>query len=248
MRDLFSIKVGWGLREETVEACASRSVRMLNDLWDIHRDFRTLRWDGVGHVTVRNLHELCQRGDLVRILKRRRVHNTSRTRIVSDGYDMSANSGVGSSQSLHLRLHAGAGSEDADRIWLPNEIELTIIPGEEVDAVVSMLLALRPTLLAMVDAWDVDWGGLYSTSRIAQTITGAERFRWRFSGAWAVYLADRFAERVTPPRQAVVERRCTRGVLISAAKEVFDASNPAQVEAANAIDASLEPLKPWPEE
>ena len=87
MRDLFSVKAGWGLREETVEACASRYARMLNDLWDLHPDFRTLHWTGSGQqMATRNLVELCRSGDLPRLFKKRRVHNTSRTRILPDGY------------------------------------------------------------------------------------------------------------------------------------------------------------------
>jgi Immunity protein 52 len=152
-------------------------------------------------------------------------------------------------RSALLHLHAGAGSDDADRNWHPNEIELTIIFGSHVEAAAEMLLALKPTLLAMVDAWDVDWGGLYSISRIAQSaLQPIERFRWRFAGAWAVYLAEPFARRVVPPPPAVVERRPNGGLLMSAAKDVFSAGDPAQVEAANAIDASLSPLQPWPQD
>lgn len=250
MRDLFSVKAGWGLREETVEACASRYARMLNDLWDLHPDFRTLHWTGSGQqMATRNLVELCRSGDLPRLFKKRRVHNTSRTRILPDGYQLDARSGADSLQSLLLTLHAGAGSGDADRTWIPNKIELTIVFGGDVESVAEMLLALKPTLFAMVDAWDVDWGGLYSTSRIAQTAgSTAETFRWRFAGAWAVYLADRFARQVVPPSQAIVEHRRNAGLLMSAAKDVFDANDPALVEAANAIDASLAPLRPWPDD
>lgn len=246
MRDLYSVKAGWGLREETAEACASRCVRMLNGLWDIHPDFRTLHWTGSGQqVAARNLRELCRSGDLPRLLKKRRVHNASRTRIVADGYELDARSGAGSSQSLLLHLHAGTGSEDADRVWLPNQIELAIILGSDVDAAAEMLLALKPILFAIVDAWDADWGGLYSTGRTAQTI---EQFRWRFAGAWAVYVAERFARRVVPPAQGFVERHPNGGMLMSAAKDVFSADDTAHVEAANAIDASLAPVRPWPDD
>jgi len=128
MHDFFGVRAGWGLREETVEACASRFARMLNDLWDLHPDFRTLHWTGSGQqMATRNLLELCRSGDLAQLFKKRRVHNTSRTRILPDGYQFDARNGTDSSQFLLLTLHAGAGSGDADRTWIPNEIALTII-------------------------------------------------------------------------------------------------------------------------
>ena len=62
----------------------------------------------------------------------------------------------------------------------------------------------------------------------------------------AVYLAEPFACRVTAPSCAIVERRGNGGLLISAARDVYDGNDAAQVEAANAIDACLAPLKSWP--
>jgi hypothetical protein len=247
-RAYFTVRAGWGLREETVEACASRCARWLNDLRGIHPDFRTLQWTGRGQVATRDLAELCRGGDLPRLFAKRRVHNAGRTRIVPDGYELSARGGADASQ-LMLRFHAGAGSEEADRSWLATEVTLTIFPRGNPDAVAEMLLGLKPILRATVDAWHVDWSAISSTSRLAQTaetMTAAERFLWPFSGAWAVYLAEPFARRVTAPSQAIVERRGKGGLLMFAAKDVYDAGHPAEVEAASAIDACLAPLKSRP--
>lgn len=244
MFDLYSVKAGWGLREEAVETCASRCARMLNDLRDIHPDFRLLEWDGSGQVQGRNLAELDRRGDLPRLFKARRVHNLSRTRIVSDGYQLSARSAEGCTNSLLLHLHVGAGYADADRDGVPNKVELTIILSKDINAMVQMLAALNPILLAMVDAWDVDWGGLYSTGRTAQTV---DQSRSVFSGAWAVYLAEPFASRIEPPERAIMRRHPKGGLIMAADRDVFIASDPAHVEAASAIDASLASLRPWPE-
>ena len=243
MFDLLSVKAGWGLREESVEACASRCARMLNDLWDIHPDFRLLRWDGSGQVQTRDLGELSRSGDLPRIFQAQRVHNTRRTRILPDGYRLSARSAESSTNSLGLHLRVGTGSGDADRCGVPNQVELTIILSKDINAIVKMLAELKPILFAMVDAWDVDWGGLYSTGRTAQTVNQP---RSVFSGAWAVYLAEPFATRITPPVQAIVKRRSSGGLLMAADRDVFVSSNPAHVEAADAIDASVASLRPWP--
>ncbi len=247
--DWFSVHAGWGLRDEPLEACASRCVRWLNDLWDIHPDFRTLRWNSTGQqVVTRNLRELYRSGDLPRLFKPKPIHNASRTRILPDGYSFSASHSAGSSQWLQLRLHAGAGAERDDR-WLPNEVELVIIVRSGLEVLAPMLLGLKPILFSMVDAWDIDFGWIASTSRTAQTAGRAsEPFHWRLRGAWAIYLAERLARRVTPPAKAVVERRASDGLFVSAARDVFDPSNPAEVAAADAIEASLAPLKPWPQD
>jgi immunity protein 52 of polymorphic toxin system len=245
MFDVFSVKAGWGLREESVDACASRCARMLHDLSDIHPDFRLLQWDGAGQVQTRNLHELGRNGDLPKVFKALRVHNTSRTRIVPDGYELSARSTEDSTHSLLLRLRVGTGSADADRYGPPNLIELTIILSRDLNAMVKILAELKPILFAVIDAWNVDWGGLYSTGRATHD---ADQPRWRFSDAWAVYLAERFASQVVPPAQAVVKRHSNGGLLMMADRDVFIASNPAHVEAANAIEISLTPLRPWPQD
>jgi hypothetical protein len=244
MFDVFSVKAGWGLREESVEGCASRCARMLHDLSDIHPDFRLLQWDGSGQVRTRDLRELCRSGDIPRLFKAQRVHNASRTRIVLDGYRLHARSAEASSNSLLLHLHVGTGAWDADRNGPPNQIELTTIFSKDINAAIEMLAALEPILFGMIDAWDADWGGLYSTGRIAQTI---DQSHSAFSGAWAVYLAERFASRIAPPSQAIVRRRTNGGLLVSADRDVFIASNSTHVEAANAIDACLAPLRPWPD-
>ena len=217
---------------------------MLNGLRDIHPDFRLLQWDGLGQVQTRDLGELSSSGYLPRLFKAQRVHNLDRTRIVPDGYELSARSADDSTNSLLLHLRVGAGAADADRYGLPNQVELTIVLSKDINAMVKMLAELKPILFAIVDAWDVDWGGLYSTGRA--TPAGVQS-RWRFSDAWAVYLAERFASQIVPPAQAVVKRGSNGGLLMMADRDVFIASNPAHVEAADAIDASLTPLRPWPE-
>ena len=244
MFDLYSVKAGWGLRDESVDACASRCARMLNDLRDIHPDFRLLQWDGLGQVPTRDLAELCRGGYLPRLFKAQRAHNITRTCIVPNGYELSARSAEDSTNTLLLRLHVGTGSADADRFGVPNQVELTIILSKDINAMVKMLAELKRILFAIVDAWDADWGGLYSTGRTTEAV---DQPRWRFSDAWAVYLAEPFATRVVPPAQAVVKRRSNGGLLMAADRDVFIASDPAHVEAANAIDASLAPLQPWPE-
>ena len=247
--DWFSIHGGWGLREETQEACAVSCSRWLNDLWDVHPDFRTLQWTGTGQqVATRNLRELCRSGDLPRLLLKQRIHTANRTRIVPDGYSFTATHGAGSSQWLQLRMHVGAGVELDDR-WLPNEVELVIIVRSGPEALAPMLLGLKPVLFSMVDAWGIDFGWIASTSRMAQTADRAsEPFYWRVRGAWAVYLAARLARRVIPPAQAIVERRASGGLFMSAARDVFDPTNLAEAAVADTIEASLAPLKPWPQD
>jgi|GEM_PF-3331576 hypothetical protein len=247
--DLFSVEAGWGFRAETLEECASRCGRWLNHLWDIHPDFRTLCWTGTGQqVPTRNLRDLCRSGALPRLFRSCRVHNTSRTRIRPDGWELTATHGNGSSQWLNLHLHVGSGSEDVDRGWLPNRVELAIIAGSNPGALAEMLLGLKPILFSMVDTWEVDLGWISSSSRTAQTAgRDSELLHWRLRGSWAFYLAERFARRVTPPARTVVERRAGGGLFMAACKDVFDASDAGHVKAASAIDACLLLLKPWPD-
>jgi len=61
---------------------------------------------------------LCRSGDLPWLFGKRRIHNAARTRILPDGFRLSARHGADSSQWLQVYLHAGAGLEGDDRCWL----------------------------------------------------------------------------------------------------------------------------------
>jgi len=114
--DVVSIKCGWGLREETVDACAARLSRMAEALADIYPSLAALRWSGVGHqVSTRVVSELARAGELARLFKRQRVYDSSRKLIVTDGYRFEASGQSEDGRPIVLSVHAGNGADLPDK-------------------------------------------------------------------------------------------------------------------------------------
>jgi hypothetical protein len=236
--DVVSIKCGWGLREETVDACAARLSRMAEALADIYPSLAALRWSGVGHqVSTRVVSELARAGELARLFKRQRVYDSSRKLIVTDGYRFEASGQSEDGRPIVLSVHAGNGADLPDRAWLPNEISLSFVLSGAGEGDLAIFRALRPALLALVSAWEPDWGGLYSAVYGARFIGPA---RSRFAGAWVVYLTGHLAQSISSPPSAVTEPCSDGAVLVSATSEPFNIDNAAHLGVADAIHASLE--------
>lgn len=236
--DVISVKCGWGLREETADACAARLFDMVDELAIIYPSLAALRWSGVGHqVSTRIVLELARAGELAGLLKRQRVYHSGRKIIVTDGYRFDAAGRSEEGRPIVLSVRAGSGADLPDRTWLPNEISLSFVLGGGGEGDLAISRALKPALLAMVTAWEPDWGGLYSAVYGARC-TGPVRSR--FAGAWAVYLTEQLAQSISSPPSAVIEPHSDGAVLISATSEPFGIDNPAHQGVADAIHAALE--------
>jgi hypothetical protein len=237
--DVLSVKVGWALREEAVEVCAARLSRMLEELASIHPSLAGLRWSGVGHqVSTRVVLELSRAGELARLFRRQRVYHSGRKLIVTDGYRFEAAGHSGEGRPIVLSVHAGNGADLPDRTWLPNEISLSFVLSGVSEGDLAIFQALKPALLALVSAWEPDWGGLYSAVYGARFIGPACS---RFAGAWVVYLTGHLAQSISSPPSAVIEPCSDSAVLVSATSVPFNIDNSAHLGVADAIHASLEP-------
>jgi hypothetical protein len=92
---------------------------------------------------------------------------------------------------------------------------------------------------SLIESWDVDWARAFSSELQEHW---KETYFQRFDLDWMTYLSAPFARRIVPPKDALVERMKDGGLLLIAAEETFDASNPDHMAAAQSIADALEPL------
>jgi len=94
----------------------------------------------------------------------------------------------------------------------------------------------KAALNAIVDEWQVDYARAYPED--------LKTFRRRpdpltFDLAWMTYLSPKFARNVAAPDGMRVERTRDGGLLMIAADETFDTSNPKHMAAAESIRTAL---------
>jgi hypothetical protein len=94
----------------------------------------------------------------------------------------------------------------------------------------------RAVLLSVVSAWDVRHAQAYSADLSKLWNQPSKRF---LDLAWMTYVEPALAKKVAPPRDVLVERTDDGGLLMIAAEETFDTSNPAHMAAARRIMNAL---------
>jgi hypothetical protein len=159
------------------------------------------------------------------------------------GYQITAATGlVRVPNHIQLRIHAG--NRTIARYFINTAI-LSTQPLQQENAAFITCSVMKDVLLAFVDQWHPTWCGVQSSDLYALYPSGTPP---SFKLAWMTYLSPRFAQMVTPPQSAIVERTPGEGLLMIAAAERFDAHNPAHLAAARDIDAAIAPVNalPWP--
>ncbi|GGF32761.1 hypothetical protein GCM10011611_43680 [Aliidongia dinghuensis] len=137
-----------------------------------------------------------------------------------------------------LRFSAAIGMPATASRDLPNRIYI-IVSGAAEDQVSAALL--KKMLLALVEAWQPAVGRVRPPGLTVDRSACVE-------AGWLTYLAPALARRIKPPPGAIVEPVPDGGLLLSASENRFDASNPRDLAAFDAIQESLAPLSemPWP--
>jgi hypothetical protein len=94
----------------------------------------------------------------------------------------------------------------------------------------------KAVLMAIVAAWDVK--SARATSRDLQKFWHKPN-PYPLDMGWMTYVSEPIARKIVPPHDVLVERTDDDGLLMIAAEETFDTSNPKHTAAARSILASL---------
>jgi len=233
----------WKARPESPESCAQHMARMFEELAAIHPAFS--RWyeqtmdlvpppDKPFCTMPPRVEELA-----AKLYAGRHIADASGEVMPQLGYSISAWNGNRGSQGLALLMNFGAYTE---RMTEPNRFNFNfhkLEPGNE-----SLLNAkvLEKVLLAVVSAWDADWG-VIETWGYEGRLKNADGQLFRPWGGWITYLSPGYASRISPPRNVKAEKTPNGGLLILATEEPFNAGNPAHVAAVDAVQACLKPIQ-----
>jgi hypothetical protein len=203
LADVVEVRAGWGPRAETAQVCAERLARMLAGLAPLHPVYRHLGWASKGYAgSSRQLPADAGKDVLAEFLLPLRHYDPDRRRRVTDGFRIQAGNSHQMPPEIEILLDMRVGcAEGPPQFWFPNSMSLTTNTREEADNDFTLLRALKPTLLAFIDAWEPQRAGLFSSAfgHIARQ-KGEES---PFVGSWAVYVAaDDTAEITVPPARS----------------------------------------------
>lgn len=164
------------------------------------------------------------------------------------GYLFGAFTGSGRDpQSLSFNAHAGNAYRSN---YYVNSVQIKTQPLSDANRSIVTSPALTAVMLAVARSWDATWASVYPDDLMSFWPLQNIKKRPSFNLAWITYLSPRFAPMVTPPRSAIIDHTAEGGLVMTATKDRFDATNPAHLAIARDIDAAMAPVNalPWPPE
>ena len=240
----FKIYSQWSLREETPAELGERVLRNLDALAAISPLFRDWTFldlfrNGL-EMTEENIQEFLfpldeVRSRMTQMVERGVSKDDDWQPDPDSGYSLVAYCGEDySSQAVTLTVHGGGiyPVTDRDAIFETSEYVAT-------DPAIVAYPVFKAVFLSLVESWNVDWARAYSSELRNHW---KETYPQRFDLSWMTYLSAPFARRIVPPKDAIVEQTKDGGLLLIAAEETFDVSNPNHMAAAHSIADALEPL------
>jgi hypothetical protein len=113
------------------------------------------------------------------------------------------------------------------------------------DASIVTYDLFRATMLAIIEAWEVDWGLSYPSDLID---FWPRKRPGRIRLAWMSYVAPEFAPLVRPSPDIEAQTVAGGGLLLVATRERFEVTNKGHLKAARAIVTAMAPFNalPWP--
>jgi hypothetical protein len=237
----FKLFAAWGPRADDARACAARLARMLEELAKAHPAFA--RWNEQGRRPTQWNRPFCAMlpriDELTAIFERKpqpRVHGRDR------GYSASAWNGLNNSYGLWFMILCGDGNNPSS-MYFPNSVSMEMSARDAENADLTSAETMRAVLLAVVAGWDPAWAEV-TDWRYKNALKNPEgRPGPPFRSGWMAYLSAPYAQRISPPPEAIVEPVPGGGLLLLSTREPFDAENPAHVAAADAIQLALEPIQ-----
>jgi len=230
--DLLLISINWGQREETLEACAARLSRHASLLKPLQPALTGLRadWGANGQLISPNV----AGQDCVPMFLRAKY-----------GFQFQGGVEFGPEHFLSLEILAGAGRdaspEDRPHRFSTNRLTLSATVKDVTGEDAAIIAALKPMLLAGIEAWEPDCAALYSHYYKQLTHTPG---KWPpyASGSWAIYLARQLAEQISPPAGCVAETTSAGGILMMATDGFFTHEDTELRARAEAIHTAVESL------
>jgi hypothetical protein len=228
-------------REETLSSCVKRFARMLEGLAAIHPAFR--QWKKQGHTRAEANRTFCkmppQPDELARVLAdESRTDTTGAAGTTCFELWTGVWNGLERPYSVALHVHAG---DQYEFINFPNHVTMHLPRPEQGNADLMNAECCKAAMRVLVEAWRPAWAtlndGVYGRSLLE--LVHMPPFR----SGWMTYLSAPYAATIAPPSSAIVERMVDGGITMLATTDRFSADDPSHIAAADAIQASMQPLQ-----
>jgi hypothetical protein len=237
----FKLFAAWGPRADDTRACAARLACMLEELSKAHPAFA--HWNEQAWRRADATRPFCSMPPRIDELSavfgarpKQRVHGRER------GYSASAWNGLNNSCGLWFRVTCGDGNQWPS-IYFSNSFSMEMSARDAENADLTSAASMRAVLLAVVAGWDPAWAEI-TDWRYKNALKNPEgKPGPPFRSGWMTYLSAPYAQRISPPPEAITEPVLGGGMLLLSTREPFDAENPTHVAAADAIQLALEPIQ-----
>jgi hypothetical protein len=240
MDSWFDVQGWWRPRQESTEALAQRLARFLTGLAAIDPLFGSWTREGMRHRSIVP-HDFTvppNTSELRGWLEENRQFEARDGRKAFVGYQVFAHAMQRPDKpAVSLRLYLT--TADLPDL-LRGLVALTILSPRS--DLLSLRNVARPMLLALAEAWDVNWAGVATGDFSGTTSQPTERAPPAYRGGWMIYLKADDARRISGQDDVDVETLPNGGVLLTATEAVFDRHNEAHRGAAARIQASLSHL------
>jgi hypothetical protein len=246
----FTILSTWDPRPETSETLGQRMLNNLTALSGIAPFFR--RWRLLDmNIDIEKLIESDSRAEMeaapsfaldkvrvsiAKVVERGVRRGDDGKPEPAGGYTINASNGEQGSRYVSL---TGRGGGILDPRAGLRYAEFRTSSTETPDPAIVAYPVFKAALLSVALAWDVNHAQAFSDDM--RKFWNAP-FKWDLDLAWMTYLPADLAQKVSPPRDVVVERTNDGGLLLIAAEETFDVKNARHMAAARSILASLADL------
>jgi hypothetical protein len=138
-------------------------------------------------------------------------------------------------KSVQLRVRAGARHEKS---FFGNYVVFTSEYGQTPDPAIITYSIYKSVMMAMIGVWNAT-----SSAAFCSDLNEIRQESGRlFAPGWMTYLAPPLLARITPPTGVLCEPTPDGGLLMIAAEETFDPTNPRHMAAAWRISDALAPL------
>jgi hypothetical protein len=233
----YNIDSFWRPREEAPEAVADRYIRMVEALTLIDPVFTPWWYLGRKKIPFDQV-----RAELPTLIAK----DVWRQWGPAEGYRF-----VGSNWPKNtprsLLLMGNAGNTMAPVGYGNNNVHLHTVSPDicPTDASIVTYDLFRSAMLAIIEAWDVDWCLSYPTDLMR---SWPKKRPGRIRLAWMSYVAPEFAPLVRPSPDIETQTVAGGGILMAATRERFDVTNKSHLKAARAIVTAMAPFNalPWP--
>jgi hypothetical protein len=248
----FTIASSWNMRSESPAEIGEKTLQSLDALSAINPHFRPWFFVDLAGEPTETVFPLERvRSQMTQIVERGVMTDDSGYPTPIGGYSVCAvNTEMGSPFSVSLSAHAG---DSSGLIW--RNAMLQTACNQIPDPSIIAYPVLKSVLETLASIWNVDYARAYS-SDLMKHWNKPSSFCLDLS--WMTFLSAPLARQITPPSDVPVERSDDGGLLLIAAEETFDVSNPQHMAAARTIRDALAPLNeeaerqsaarfpPWP--